>query len=143
MADKSLLLAGTSSALDLMGGYFGYLASQEMAAVAESRGRMLRLEADTDAVRYAEQARSLRGSQALAYLKSGVKLEGSPLDVLDHDALIAQENISAIRAGGRARQLEQENTGAQARAAGRAAFLQAISGGMRTLSSAFSNAKDT
>ena len=133
----ALLFAGASSALDLMGGLFSYLAAGEMAEIAESRGRMLRMEAEADAVRYAEQARALRGQQAVAYIKSGVTLEGSPLDVLDRDALIASENISAIRAGGQARELDQRGLAAQARIAGRTAFIAGITGGAKTMSSAF------
>ncbi len=120
-----------------MGGLFSYLASQEMSDIAESKGRMLRAEAEADAVRYAEQARSLRGQQAVSYIKSGVTLEGSPLDVLDHDALVAQENISAIRARGAAGELEQLNQAAAARIAGRNAFIAGITGGAKTMSNAF------
>ena len=133
----ALLFAGASSALDLMGGYFGYLASQDAAAIAESRGRMLRAEAEAEAQRYAEQARGLRAKQAVSYLKAGVTLEGSPLDVLDHDALIAEENISAIRAGGAARELEQQGLAADARIKGRNAFMAGISSGFGKFANAF------
>ena len=126
----SLLFAGASSALDLMGGLFGYLASQEAAGIAESRARMIRTEAEAEAQRYGEQARSFKATQKLAYLKSGVDLSGSPLDVLDHDMLLAEENISAIRAGGAAHALDAENQGAQARIGGRAALIAGISSGL-------------
>jgi hypothetical protein len=126
----ALLFAGASSAMDLMSGLFGYLASKEAAAAAESRGRMIRMEAEAEAQRYAEQAKSLRAKTKLAYLKNGVDLSGSPLDVLDADILTADENISAIRAGGAARALDASNAAAGARNAGRAALIAGISSGI-------------
>src|SRR3990167_8470934 len=72
-----------SAGLDIIGGLFGYFASQEAAAIAESRGRMFRMEAEIDATRYAEQAQGFKATQKLTYLKAGVALTGSPLDILD------------------------------------------------------------
>lgn len=130
MAGAALLFAGASAAMDLMGGLFGYLASKEIAATAESRGRMIRNEAEAEAQRYAEQARGFRATQKLAYLKSGVDLSGSPLDIMDHDMLTAQENISAIRASGEARALDQDFQAGNARISGRSALVNGISGGI-------------
>lgn len=126
----ALLFAGASAGLDLMSGLFGYLASQDAAAISESRARMIRNEADAEATRYAEEAHNALAQTKVSYLKAGVYLSGSPLDVLDHDILTAQENISSIRAGGEARAMEQENDAAQQRIGGRLALLQGITGGM-------------
>jgi hypothetical protein len=128
-----MIFAGASAGLDMLSGLFGYLASEQAAALADSRGRMLRLEAEAEAQRYGEQARGLRAQTKLAYLKSGVALSGSPLDVLDADMLTAQENISAIQARGAADQLDAENQGAQALASGRNALLSGITGGIGKL----------
>lgn len=136
MAGAALLFAGASTALDLMGGLFGYLASKEAAGISESRARMVRMEAEADATRYAEQARGFAAKQRLAYLKSGVDLDGSPLDVLDHDMLTAQENIAAIRASGRANALDHEFAAGNSRNAGRSALVAAISGGAGKMASA-------
>ena len=129
----AMLFAGASSALDLMSGLFGYLAAQDSADAAASRARMIRLEAETDAQRYSEMARGTLARTKLAYLKSGVDLSGSPLDVLDHDILTAQENISAIRAGGAANALNAENQGIAALSEGRSALLRGITGGVSNL----------
>ena len=130
MAAAALLFAGATSALDLMQGLFGYLAAKEGAGIAESRGRMLRLEAEADAQRYAEQARGFRASQKVAFLKSGVELSGSPLDILDETARITQENLSAIRARGVASQQEQNDQASMARIGGRAALIAGITQGI-------------
>lgn len=129
MAGDALLFAGASAGLDLLSGLFGYFASEEAAATAESRGRMLRLEADAEATRYGEQARNAVAQTKLAFLKSGVTLSGSPLDVLDADMLTAQENINAIRAKGAADQLDAQNMGAQALMGGRNALLKGVASG--------------
>jgi len=142
MAGAALLFAGASSAMDLIGGLFGYLASKEAAGAAESRARMIRMEADADAQRYAEQARGFNAKQRLAYLKSGVELSGSPLDVLDDDMLTAEANIASIRASGAARALGAEGEAAQARIGGRNALIAGISGGMgKVAMAAYSSGK--
>lgn len=133
MAGAALAYAGASAGLDVLSGLFDYLASQEVAAAAESRGRMLRMEADAEAERYGEQARDFKAQQALRFLKSGVTLSGSPLDVLDETARVASENISAIRARGSADQLEMDNQAAIARGSGRSALLKGITGGFGKL----------
>jgi hypothetical protein len=132
MAGAALAFAGASAGLDIIGGLFGYLASQEMAAATESRGRLLRMEAEADAVRYQEQAENFKASQALAYLKSGVTLEGSPLDVLDETARVTAENLSAIRARGAAQQQEYMSEATLTRGRGRAALLGGITGAAKT-----------
>lgn len=126
----ALLFAGASAGLDLMSGLFGYLASQDAAEISESRARMIRNEADAEATRYSEEAHNTLAQTKISYLKAGVYLSGSPLDVLDHDILTAQENIASIRAGGDARALEQENQAVQQRIGGRMALLQGITGGL-------------
>ena len=142
MASPALIFAGASAGLDALSGLFGYLASEDQAAVSESRGRMLRLEAETEAQRYGEQAETFRATQALSYLKSGVQLTGSPLDVLDETARRAAEDISAIRAQGLASQVEQENLGREARARGRMALVGGLLGGQgKVLSAGFARAR--
>lgn len=113
-----------------MSGLFGYLAAQDAAEISDSRARMIRNEAEAEATRYSEQAQNTLARTKLQFLKSGVMLSGSPLDVLDHDILTAQENIASIRAGGDARALDQENQATQQRIGGRLALIQGITGGM-------------
>jgi len=128
-------LAAVSAGLDVFGGLMGYFTSGFGAAIAESRGRMLRLEADTEAQQYREQAESFRSSQAVAYTKSGVRLEGSPLTILDETILTASENISAIRARGRAQEFEYYTQAEDIRNKGRMGLLGGIAKGGATLAS--------
>lgn len=132
MAATALMFAAADATLNILSGVFGYLAAKEATRAAQSRARMIRDEANADAQRYAEQARGFAASQRMAYVKSGVLLTGSPLDVLDHDILIAQENISTIRARGAAQALGAENEAAAARISGRSALVGGIAGAFRT-----------
>ena len=94
---------------------------------------MLRMEAEADAQRYAEQADRFRATQKLSYLKSGVTLDGSPLDILDETARVSAENLSAMRARAQA---EQNQMNAQAegfRSQGRAALLGGAANAASTL----------
>ena len=128
MAGPALAFAAASSTLDIMGGLFGYLAGESQAKMAESRARLIRMESEAEAQRYSEQAASLNAQARVNYVKSGVKLSGSPLDVLDHDMLIAKENVSAIRAQGRAAALDYEQAARQAKISGRLGLFKSIFG---------------
>lgn len=129
-----MLAAATavSAGLDILGGAFSYLAGDAAAEVAEQRARVLRLEAEADAQRFAEQAQDFKARQKLAYLKSGVDLSGSPLDVLDESARVARENLSAMRARGEAEATDVEQQGLYARMQGRAALVGGIFGAAKT-----------
>lgn len=135
----ALAFAGASAGIQALSGLFGFMASQQMAAISESRGRMLRDEADADAERYRIQADNFKADQKLAYLKSGVTLEGSPLDVLDETARQATENINAIRSRGRAQQLDADAEGAATLAQGRGALIGGLAGGISSMARASYN----
>lgn len=132
MAAPMLAAVGASAGLDVLSGLFGYFAGEEASAAAESRARMIRMEAEVDAQRYGEQADRFKATQKLAYLKSGVELSGSPLDVLTETALTARENLSAIRAGADARAFEAQMEGVDARMKGRAALIGGFAGAGKT-----------
>lgn len=109
--------------LDILSGLFGFMAGQEIAGITASRARMLRDESEADIQRFTEQADRFKAGQKLRFLKAGVALTGSPLDILDETSRIAAENISAIRARGRGLAEERRIRGAEAVSRGRAALL--------------------
>ena len=121
-----------SAGLDILSGMFAYMTSEDTAEIAESRARMIRMESEVDAQRYGEQAHKFKATQKLSYLKAGVELSGSPLDVLDETARTARENLSAIRAGGEARAFDAHLEGVDARMKGRSALIGGFLGGAKT-----------
>lgn len=123
---------GLSAGFDILAGVFGSDAGEEAYGAAESRARLIRVEAEADAQRYAEQASDFKARQKLAYLKSGVQLSGSPLDVLDETARVSRENLSAIRARGEAQAQDTLSAGVDARMKGRAALIGGVMSAAKT-----------
>lgn len=114
---------GVSAGLDLMSGVFGFLAAQESASAAQSRADLVRIEAEANAQRYAEQAAQFEAHEKVMYLASGVKLAGSPVDALATTARIAGENIAAIRMQGEADAAGLGTIASNEEAKGRAALV--------------------
>ena len=120
---------GAQGGLELLAGLFGYLGGEQAAGMAQSRASLLRMESEADARRYMEQADHLVATQKVEFLKAGVQLTGSPLDILDETMRVSTENINAIRARGAQQAQDLETQGAQASVAGRMALLSGITGG--------------
>ena len=92
------ILTGSTAGLNLIEGIFGYSAANAQADSLRSQLGLMRQESEADIQRYAETSDTFKKKQAMAYLKSGVTLEGSPLDILDETMRVTSENISAMRA---------------------------------------------
>lgn len=122
MATTSILL-GTTAGLEVVSGLFDMGAAEDTASSLRAEAALVRAETNAETDRYALSAARFKASQKLAYLKSGVKLEGSPLDILDETARVARENISAMKARGRAEASALTGKARQTQAAGRAAFI--------------------
>lgn len=122
MAATSILL-GTTAGLEVVSGLLNMGAAEDTAASLRAEASLVRSETNAEADRYALSASRFKASQKLAYLKSGVQLDGSPLDLLDETARVARENISAIQARGRAEAASLTGRARQTQAAGRAAFI--------------------
>lgn len=127
MATTSVLL-GSSMGLELVSGLFNMGAADSQAEALKSQASLVRSETTAEIERYKISATRFKASQKMSYIKSGVQLEGSPLDVLDETARTASENISAIRAQGEA---EAAKLKAQARGV-RAQGREALVGGLTT-----------
>lgn len=124
---------GIGAVGNIMAGLFGFLAGQNTSAIYESRARMIRDEAENDALRYQEQAQRFKASQKVAFLKAGVQLSGSPLDILDETIRVGHETANSIRASGAARALDARMGAVQAGVAGRNALVSGITGSARSV----------
>lgn len=112
-----------SAGLDLMSGVFGFLAAQQNAAAARSRADLVRIEAEANAQRYAEQAAQFEAHEKVMYIASGVKLAGSPVAALATTARVANENIAAIKMQGEADAVAVETGAVNAENRGRSALV--------------------
>lgn len=127
MATTSILM-GTAAGLDVLGGLFNMDAAEEEAKALKSQAALVRAESDADAERYSISASRFKATQKVAYLKSGVELSGTPLDVLDETARVSRENLSAMRAESAAKEQRLKSEASRVKNAGRAAFIQGIAG---------------
>jgi regulator of protease activity HflC (stomatin/prohibitin superfamily) len=117
------ILSVFSAGASISAGQLNQRANRAAAEEAEINANMARKEAEADAARYAASARGFKAEQKVKFLKSGVTLEGSPLDILDETSRVASENISAIKAKGEAEFRKFSSQATQYRNAGRAAVL--------------------
>ena len=129
MPEASTDLFAASAGLDVVSGVFGYLTSLNAASIARSRADMIRAESEANAQRYSERSQAEIAQQKAMYLSSGVTLAGSPIDTLDKNAQIAQQNIESIRMSGLAEAFDQKQQGENALTTGRNALLGGISAG--------------
>lgn len=132
----ALAFTGASIGLEALNGLFGYFTSKAAAGIAESRSRLLRMEAEADAQRFQEQVQTFKAMQSVAFLKKGVTLEGSPLDILDETARVASENLSAARSRSESQILDAKSDASAAITRGRTALLAGITSGLAGFSRA-------
>ncbi len=115
-----------AAGLDVVSGVTSYLAAQESASVQQGRAGMMIAEANANAQRYALQAQQYQAEQSVMYLASGVKLSGSPLDVLDTERQLAQQNIDAIQRRGAMEASDESMLAADTKMKGDAALMGGI-----------------
>ena len=124
------ILTGTTGGFNLLEGIFGMNAADAQADSLRSQLGLMRAESEADIKRYAENAEDFKKKQAMAYMKSGVTLEGSPLDILDETVRVSSENIAAMRAKTSADVLGAKSKISALRGAGRAALVSGVTEGL-------------
>ena len=121
-------LTAVAGGADILSGIFGMSAADAYASSLRSRADLLKLENEADIARYAEETRGFKAEQAVRFLKSGVALEGSPLEILDETTRVASENIAAMRSKGEAEARALRAQGREAKSAARVSFIRGIAG---------------
>jgi len=127
------ILTGSTAGLQLLGGIFSMSAADAQAGAMRDQLGLLKAESEADIARYAAEAKDFKARQAQAFMKSGVTLEGSPLEILDETTRISTENIAAMRARTATQLRDVKNKAAAIRAGGRAALIQGVAGAAGTL----------
>lgn len=94
-----------------------------------------------------EATEKLRSRQLTGFLKSGVRLEGTPLEVLAETERLGEEDVQSILRGGEARAQEYgsqaanyELQGKAAQSSGRSKFISGIGGAANIATQAFAGA---
>lgn len=129
-----------SSLSSVMGGMQQQGAYNQQANMAIAQGNMQAAENERVAFRQAqnekEQSESARRAQKVAYLASGVTLEGSPLLVMEETRQKGIENVDEILRGGQASSYAAKEEGrmraSSLKSSGRQAFSAGITSGLST-----------
>ncbi len=149
---SSFLMAaqGISAVSSIVGGLQGQSEGDNQAALAISQAS----QRGTESVRAAEreakftqdEALATERKQKLAYLSSGVTLEGSPLLVMEETRQKGQDNFNEIIRAGQAEKTAAELEGrvlaSQAKSKGREAFTSGLMGGLSAGANAYQSWKD-
>lgn len=138
-------LAVASAASSVMGGMEQQDAYNQQADMAMAQGNMQAAENERVAFRQAqnekEQSERARRAQKVSYLASGLKLEGSPLLVMEETRQKGIENVDEIlrsgQAGASAARQEGRMKASSLKASGRKAFREGITNAAGTMGGQF------
>lgn len=136
-------LTGLSAVSSIVGGMQQNAAAQQQANYAQAQGILQAEESVRQSAAQAQQeadaADDARRKQKLAYLKSGVSLEGSPLLMMEETRLRGERNVNEITTAGgyaSAAAIQEGRTRAQNyKASGRQAFMSGLGKGLGSASS--------
>lgn len=143
------ILSAISSVSSLIGGIQGRNAGNEQAGLALEQANARGIEQERVAQREArlvqEDAIKTERRQKLAFLNSGVTLEGSPLLVMEETRRKGLDNVNEIltagTAGANAARLEGRVVASQAKSAGRQSFVSGLMGAASSGLNAYSALK--
>ena len=117
--------AESNASLLEMQGRESQITAEYNAAVSRANAEAIRTSADLDIVRQRAAQKTFRGAQAAKYAGAGVKLEGSPLDVLIDTAAQFELDILITDFNAKTAVSQQEFAAQQSLRAGRSAVLLA------------------
>lgn len=145
VSSAGTIFSGLSAASSLFGGVSAQKEAARQSATAQAEANLRAEETGRAGVREAQavgmEAESVRRRQKLAYLKSGVDLEGSPLLMMEATRRAgldnAQETLNASTSAAGAQIQEGRARATSLKASGRQAFMSGITGAGTTLARAF------
>lgn len=133
-ATTAMILAGIAAAASISSGIEAKKEGSRQAKYASLQAEQQAAEsarvAQRESTMASQEAESTRRAQKLAYLKSGVTLEGSPLLVMEGTRAQGQDNVNEIMqagaAGVKSSYVEGRLRAQASRSAGRQAFLSSL-----------------
>ncbi len=141
-AGSSLQVAMLATSISQVAqGYGAYASSQAQASAMQVQGEIAQFEADREAARIQKEGDRFRKKQKLAFIKSGLTLEGSPLLVLEETRYEVEREASAERLRGKALGLKARHSAENLRAGGRAKFISGIIGGASSYTTSYIQGK--
>ena len=142
-------LSAVSAATSLVSGFQGMSEGNDQAAIAmaqaKARGAESARVSEREARLTQEDAIATERRQKLAYMASGVTLEGSPLLVMEETRRKGQENVDEILKAGKASSAaalaEGRLQASAAKSSGRQAFVSGLTGAVGSGLNAYSMLK--
>ena len=138
-----IIAAVVAAGAAVYSGYQSKQASKREAGLMEDQAKIARAEAEAAAQRRADQIRSLSKRQALAFMKNGVSLTGSPLLTIDNTVTKGQEEVNAIAKRGDSQATLFNARAAMLKNAGRADFLGGLITGAASAAQSYSKSKNS
>lgn len=132
-------LLATSIGSSLYSGYQQKQAAKSEAGLMEDQGRLELEESKDEAARRAKEIRKFSARQKLAFIKNGVRLEGSPLDVIDETLTEGQKEVDSVLRRGNALYDLRTRQADNLKKSGRAALIGGIGSASGSVLSAFGN----
>lgn len=135
------MIAGTamSAISSIQQGQAAQQAGQYNAAIAQQNAAASRQQAEANAAAQQRKARMQIGAMRAGYGASGVGIEGSPLDVIESSATLAELDRQNILYGGEMKSTGYESTAGLELMRGSAAETQGLMSAGSTLLSAYGN----
>lgn len=127
----------TGAAGQIYSGYSADKASKKQSGLIMDQARLTQEEARLEAERRATEVRRFEKRQRVAFLKSGVTLEGSPLLILEETLFEGQKEVDAIVKSGNTRATFLEREAQITRSEGRAQLIGGILGGVSDAGTSF------
>jgi len=132
----AIALSVVAAGFSVAGGLSARDSAKKEASAQEEQARLANAEARREADRTAKTNDVFRRRQKLAFLKSGVLLEGSPLLVLQETQEESQKEVDAIRARGNALEDLGKRRASVTRSEGRAKLIGSIGQAIGTIGQA-------
>lgn len=98
----TLLTTALSAGLKVFGAISAASSAKSQSAAADAAARQAEIEAKERAAAEERENKKLKARQLVGFLRSGVQLEGTPLEVLEETELLGEQDIAAIERAGAA-----------------------------------------
>ncbi len=138
MATLGLIGSGVQAGAQIYVGIEKQKAFELEASLQRQQARIVQRESFREAERVNRENVKFRKRQKLAFLKSGVSLEGSPLLVLEETQILGREEVRSILRSGVAQAGLITRKATITRGKGRAALISGIASGASTFTKGFS-----
>jgi len=125
-----LAIAGTALGIgsQIYGGYQAKKASKQQARILEEEAKRQQLAAEFEAQQQERNFERLLGQQRLNFAASGVKLEGSALDILEETVRDKEQTIKNILEAGATRSARLRSEASLTKKRGRQVFISSLIG---------------